>query len=249
MPTASPEDQQRLLELQAFDTRYAGLVHAKRTHPTVTRIAELDTQLADLNTSLVASRTAVGDIQRELKKAEDDVAQVEARISKDRDRLESGALGHKDAVAVTEELASLNRRQGIVEETQLEVMERLDAHQDALTKVEAAYTELQASKDATLSERDAAWADLASQAKALVTQRQQAVSAIDPALVSVYDSIRKRLGSGAAALRAGRCSGCGIELNPTDLNAANNAPPTAIVHCEECGRILVRNAPAAASDD
>lgn len=241
MTTAAPQDQLRLVDLQALDTRLQQLAHAKKTHPSLARIAELEKQIADLRGSLVDSRTAVTDLRRELAKAEADVEQVVTRTAKDQQRLDSGALGAKDALAVTEEMASLARRQGALEEVQLDVMERLEAHQDALDKVEAAYEELLGAKAAAEGERDAAFEEINVQGRALTVERKDAADAIDAGLVKVYDQLRTRLGgTGAAALRGGRCEGCGLELNPGDLAAARSAAPDQVVRCEECGRILVR---------
>ena len=240
MTTASPEDQLRLLSLQALDTRAQQLVHARKNHPSLATIAQLDKQIADLHGSLVDSRTAVSDIERELAKAEADVAQVVARTEKNQQRLDSGSLGAKDALAVTDELASLARRQGVLEETQLEIMERLDAHQDALDKVEAAHQQLVDAKAAAEAERDAAFAEIDTQRKELAAERADAVTTVDAGLVKVYEQIRARVGAGAAALRGGRCEGCGLELNPVDLAAARSAAPDQVVRCEDCGRILVR---------
>lgn len=241
MTTAAPQDQLRLLDLQALDTRLQQLAHAKKTHPTLARIAELEKQIADLRGSLVDSRTAVTDLRRELAKAETDVEQVVTRTARNQQRLDSGTLGARDAMAVTEEMASLARRQGALEEVQLEVMEKLEAHQDALDKVEAAHQSLVDAKAAVEGERDAAFEEINAQGRALTVERKDVADGIDAGLVKVYDQLRTRLGgTGAAALRAGRCEGCGLVLNPGDLAAARSAAADQVVRCEECGRILVR---------
>ena len=240
MTTASPEDQLRLLSLQALDTRARQLAHSRKTHPAIAKVAQLDKQIADLHGSLVDSRTAVTDIEREMTKAEADVAQVVARTEKDQQRLDSGSLGAKDTLAVTDELASLARRKAALEEIQLDVMERLEAHQDALDKVEAAHQALVDAKAAAEAERDAAFAEIDAERKEVAAERADAVTTIDAGLVKVYEQIRGRVGAGAAALRGGRCEGCGLELNPVDLAAARSAAPDQVVRCEDCGRILVR---------
>ena len=58
MATAPAHDQRRLLDLQALDTRLDQIAHQRAKHPTLARLVELDSQLADLTTTLVASRTA-----------------------------------------------------------------------------------------------------------------------------------------------------------------------------------------------
>lgn len=241
MVTAPPEHQRRLLEVQALDTRAQQLAHKRRNLPVLATIAELDKRLADLHGSLVDSRTAVADLERELVKAETDVEQVRARATRDQHKLDAGALNAKDAQAVVSELESLARRQGVLEEAQLEVMERLEAHQEALAKVEAAHAELVAAKGKAESERDAALAEIDTAAKALAAERATTADGLDAGLVALYDRLRGQLGGlGAAPLRGGRCEGCRLELNPSDLAAVRAAAPDQVVRCEECGRILVR---------
>jgi uncharacterized protein len=135
--TAPPEDQLRLLDVQALDTRTAQLAHQRRTHPVLARLTELDSRLADLETSLVASRTAARDLRRELAKSEADVEQVRSRADRDRARMDSGKGSAKDLQALSSELVALARRQGELEEVELEVMERLEAHEAALAELEA----------------------------------------------------------------------------------------------------------------
>lgn len=241
MVTAPPEHQRRLLEVQALDTRAQQLAHKRRNLPALATIAELDKRLADLHGSLVDSRTAVADLERELLKAETDVEQVRSRATRDQQKLDAGALNAKDAQAVVSELESLARRQGVLEEAQLEVMERLEAHQEALAKVEAAHAELVAAKEKAESERDAALAEIDAAAKGLAAERATAADGLDAGLLALYDRLRGHLGgTGAAPLRGGRCEGCRLELNPSDLAAVKAAAPDQVVRCEECGRILVR---------
>ena len=248
MATAPPEDQRRLLEVQALDTRLQQLAHQRRTLPVLATLAELDKRVADLQGSLVDSRTAVSDLERQLAKAEADVEQVRVRAARDQQRLDSGALSAKDAQAMVSEVESLARRQGVLEEAQLEVMERLEAHQDSLAKVEAAHAELLAAKDKAQAERDARWAEIDAAAAEVTGQRATAAAGLDAGLVTLYDRLRSQLGGlGAAPLRGGRCEGCRLELNAGDLAAVRSAAPDQVVRCEECGRILVRVADDAAA--
>ncbi|WP_278234730.1 C4-type zinc ribbon domain-containing protein [Isoptericola sp. AK164] len=242
MATAPVEDQRRLLQVQALDTKLQQLAHQRRKHPSLTTLAELDDRLADLHSSLVDSRTAVADLEREVTKAEVDVEQVRTRATRDQQRLDSGALGAKDAQAVVSELESLARRQNVLEEAELEIMERLEAHQESLAQVEAAHGELVAAQEKAAGERDAAFAEIDAEAREVKAERARLADGLDAGLVTLYDRLRSQLGGlGAAALRGNRCEGCRLELNPGDLAAARGAAPEQVVRCEECGRILVRD--------
>lgn len=241
MTTAPVADQQRLLVVQDLDTRLDQIAHRRREVPALARLTALEAQLADLATALVTSRTAAGDLRRELTKAEGDVEQVRSRARRDQDRLDSGAAGAKDAQALTSEIASLARRQAELEEVELDVMERLEAHTAALEALEAANRALGDEKAATEAERDRAFADLDAQAASVRDERARAADGLDAGLTSLYERLRAQLaGRGAAALRGRQCEGCRMELNPLDLEAIRSAPAEQVVRCEECGRILVR---------
>lgn len=245
MATAPPEDQRRLLDVQALDTRAQQLAHKRRNLPALAKLTELDGRIADLRASLVESRTRVADLKRELTKAESDVEQVRNRATRDQERLDSGNVSAKDAVALTDELGSLATRQSALEEVELDVMERLEAHEDALAKVEAANDELVAEKSEVEAERDAGWAEIDAQVEAIAGERAKAADGLDTALVKLYEKIRTQLGgTGAAVLNGNRCEGCRIDLPPGDVAAIKGAAPDAVVRCEECGRILVRVAGA-----
>jgi predicted nucleic acid-binding Zn-ribbon protein len=239
--TAPPEDQRRLLDVQALDTRLAQLAHQRRSHPVLARLTELDGRLADVETSLVASRTAVKDLRRELTKAEGDVEQVRSRAARDQSRLDSGQGSAKDMQALTHEMTALSRRQGELEEIELEVMERLEAHEGALAELDAAADVIRGQRAEAESEREAAFATIDAEAARVAAQRAELVKGLDDGLVTLYDRLRGQLGGlGAAALRGRRCEGCRLELNPMDVEAIRKAAPDQVSRCEECGRILVR---------
>lgn len=241
MTTAPAADQRRLLDVQELDTRLDQLAHKRRTLPELARLLELDAQLADLHTALVTSRTAVEDLRRELAKAEADVEQVRSRARRDQQRLDSGQGSAKDLQALTSEIASLARRQGDLEDVELEVMERLEAHEGALTEVTKAYDALVAQKEAVEADRDAAFRTIDADAERVRGERATAAEGLDAGLVTLYERLRGQLGGlGAAPLRGRRCEGCRLELNPLDLDAIRSKGEDQVVRCEECGRILVR---------
>jgi hypothetical protein len=245
--TAPARDQLRLLDVQALDTRLQQLAHRRSTSPSIAKVKEAEARFADVHGSVVQSSTAVADLRRELTKAEGDVEQVRTRAQRDQARLDTGAVGAKDAQALVAELASLARRQEALEEVELDVMERLEAHESALAKLQAAEAELVAAKEAAEAERDAQLGEVDGEARDVSAQRAAAAEGLDAGLLALYDRVRAQAGGlGAAALRGRRCEGCRLELNPGDLAAIAAKGPDEIVRCEECGRILVR-VPAAAT--
>ena len=241
MTTAPVADQLRLLEVQALDTRAQQIAHQRRTLPAHAAAAELSSQLADLEAAVVTSRTAASDLRRELAKAEGDVEQVRSRAARDQARLDSAAVSAKDAQALSTELEALVRRQAALEEVELEIMERLEAHEAALAAVTQARDELLEKQVQAAQDLEQELAALDAQAAEVATERERRVEGIDAALVTLYDRLRAQLGGLAIALLRGRrCEGCRLELNPSDVAQMRAAPADQVVRCEECGRILVR---------
>lgn len=243
MTTAPVADQLRLLEVQALDTRAQQLDHARRTHPLRARAAETGDRLARAASALDVVRTSVGDVRRELAKAEADVEQVRARAVRDQARVDSGQASVKDVQALVGELEALARRTEALEETELEVMERLEVEEQSLSAVEANHRELTAELEGVERELAAALAVIDEELAQVAAQRAEKAAGLDAGLVALYDRLRGQLGGlGVAALRGRTCEGCRLELNPSDVAAISAAAAEQVVRCEECGRILVRGA-------
>lgn len=241
MTTANALDQVRLLDVQALDTRLRQLAHKRRTLPETARLAELEAERGALRDRLVQARTVVGDIEREVRKAEADVEQVSTRAARNQARLEAGTGSAKDLQGLQHELESLARRQSELEDVELEVMERLEQAQAEVVSLEQtlATTEQQSTEVATAQE--SALGEIASEVDEVTARRDDVAGGLDQALVALYDKIREQTqGVGAAMLRGRRCEGCRMELTPVDLARIAKLPPHEVVRCEECRCILVR---------
>lgn len=245
MPSAPAADQLRLLDVQDVDLRAQQARHRRAHLPVLTQIAELELRLTDLDDARVGRATEVSDLRRAVQKAEDDVESVRSRARRDSARLESGQGSPKDLQALSSELEALKRRQGALEEVELEAMEALEAaereHASAAEQVDA----IRAQLDQLARERDAAVAEIDKELGALEGERAAAVDGLDAGLLALYEKLREANGGiGAAALQGSQCLGCRTMLNPGDLRDIQAKPDDAVVRCEECGRILVRGAKA-----
>jgi predicted nucleic acid-binding Zn-ribbon protein len=238
---APTTDQWRLLDVQALDTRLAQIAHRRRTLPELAEIDELEARSGQLRDELVAAQTRASDVQRELTKAEADVELVRQRASRDQARMQSGGGSHKELESLQHEIDTLARRQSELEDAELEVMERLEEATGEIERLRAEQEALQVRLDAASSTRDDAWAGLDDEAGRLSSERAGMVAGIDQPLMALYEKIRESTGGvGAAMLRARRCEGCRLELNPQEIQHIRAAAADEVVRCEECRRILVR---------
>jgi uncharacterized protein len=220
---ADPEVQLRLLDLQARDAALARLEHRRRTLSELAVIVDADTRLAALRADVVRAETEVGDLDRELRRLEDDVDQVRRRAERDQQRMLSGAVPAKELESLQHEVETLTRRQSDLEDTELEVMERREDAEARAGEVRAEVEKV----TATRSEAEEARAVLA--------------DGLPADLMALYEKVRAASGGvGAAMLRQRRCEGCRLELMGAELRAAQAAPPDEVLRCENCRRILVR---------
>lgn len=187
------------------------------------------------------ARVVVDDLAVEQRKIEADVEQVRARRTRDTERMDSGAISNpKDLARMQDELASLQRRIGTLEDEELEIMERAEAAQAALRVLE----EELAGLDDKIAELEAARTakddDLAAELARVEATRPAAAEGIADDLLALYDKLRATKGVGAAELRARECGGCRLTLDNAELAAIKAKPADEVVRCEECSRILVR---------
>ena len=238
---ASPEAQQRLLELADLDAELSRLDHRRRTLP---EIAEADrirpgTASCTTRSSPWTPRRKIS--AREQAKAEADVDQVRTRVERDRKRLDGGQVSSaRELENLQSEIVSLARRQSDLEEIVLDVMERRETRAEPPGRPRRRAG--RAGRAAGGGRRPAG--------RRAGRDRRGGGQGPGPAgggrrggarrPAGLYEKLRAQHGVGAAALRGGRCQGCHLSLNTVDLNRIRAADPDEVLRCEECRRILVR---------
>ena len=239
---ASPEAQLRLLELADLDTELGRLDHRRRTLPENAELAQLSERAAKVRDAITIADTNLGDLDRELGRAEKDVDQVRVRIERDNQRLDAGQVSNaRELESLQNEVASLRRRQGDLEEVVLELMERRESAQALRDGAGAEAETVGADETALAARRDAALAEIEEQAAKATAARAAIVSDVPADLLTLYDKIRSSVGGvGAAPLRRGQCGGCREMLSTVELNEIRRAAPDEVIRHEECRRILVR---------
>ena len=241
---AAASDQQRLLDVQALDTRLDQLAHRRRTLPEHAALAELESEVGVMRDQQVEAETEQSDLARELKKAEGDVDQVRARAERDQQRLDAGQVSSpKELEGLQHEITTLGNRQGDLEEVVLDIMERLESSQSRSSELSSQQESAQARVAALTASRDTTTGEIDAETEQLQAQRATQAGSLAEDLVALYEKIREQQGGvGAAELRQRRCGGCRLELNNVEINELRDADPDEVMRCDECRRILVRTA-------
>ena len=242
--TASAEQQQLLLDLQALDTKLLQLVHKRASAPEISQVQDLEVELGSIKMRLVAAQTEASDLKLNQLKAEADVDQVLTRTKKDQDRLDSGAVSApKELESLQHEIATLGKRQAELEEVELEIMQNLEDAQGAASELLSNETETTQKLAQVTQARDDVFADIDFEINSLTTQRTQISGSLPADLIAMYDKIRSDHGGiGAALIQRRTCQGCNISIDAQELDKIRSMPADAIARCDECRRILVRTA-------
>jgi predicted nucleic acid-binding Zn-ribbon protein len=192
--------------------------------------------------AVVEAETAGADLDRDIQRLERDVDGVRARVERDKGLLAGAGVSAKQAADLQHELDTLARRQSVLEDELLELMERREAVQ---TNLDAAQAEL-ASAERTLADavarRDQVAADLDVAEAGRLRDREPLVAELPAELIAMYEAGRAKRGVGAALLRARRCGACRLELDRSELSRVKAASQDTVLRHEECGVIMVRSA-------
>jgi hypothetical protein len=242
--TASAEQQQSLLDLQAMDTKLLQLKHKRVSAPEISQTQDLEVELGSIKMRLVAAQTEASDLKLNQLKAEADVDQVLTRTQRDQDRLDSGAVSApKELESLQHEIATLGKRQVELEDIELEIMQNLENAQSAVSELLSSETQTTEKLASKTQARDDVFADIDFEINSLTTQRTQISDSLPSDLIAMYEKIRSDHGGiGAALIQRRTCQGCNIAIDAQELDKIRGLPADAIVRCDECRRILVRTA-------
>lgn len=240
MPKADPFVQRRLLDLAGFDQTINALEHRRATLPQLAVIATGTAKLVELRGAKVLAETEVGDLERANRKLDNEIDQVRTRAARDAQRLVAGAGNAKDLENLQHEITSLSRRQGVLEDEALELMEQKETADAALSVSRADFDASGAIVAAAETARDELFADIDAELQAQRNGRIELVAGLPIDLAAMYERIRKTGRVAAAKLSGGRCDACQMDLDRVELSSIASAASDEIVRCPECGAILIR---------
>lgn len=242
MTAANPEALDQLLLVQEHDGAIDALRHRRDTLPEIAELASIDARKQELEGQLAEIGARRHVLERDQRRLEDEVALVEARIVAEDGKLYGGEVtGVKDLQALQDEIRGLKARQLAREDDILAVMEAAEPVDAELQSREAEVAELDARAQVATEGLAEAQAVVDAEHTEVEAQRAEAVSGVPDELMDVYRTLRSQPGRVAVAkLVQGRCHGCHLELAAVEIDRLKKLPADELVHCDECGCILVR---------
>lgn len=233
---------EQLLEVQAFDIRLQQLRHKRSTLPELAALEDNARAQAELEATTADVTGQKTELVRRQHRLEDEIAQVVGRAEGHEANLYSGSVTNpRELQAMQDDIESLRRRQRVLEDEDLELMEQVEPLSERLAELETQAAGL--ANEAGQLEQQLAEAASAIDAEIddIERRRAEVVGGLDPAAVADYDGLRVQLGGIAIArLEGGSCGGCHLGLSAVELDRIRKLGADERVVCEECGRLLVR---------
>ncbi|WP_460518887.1 zinc ribbon domain-containing protein [Humibacter antri] len=237
---ADPRNQRELLRVQELDTSIAQATRSIANPSQLKLLAELEPQAAEVRSRRLGVTGELEDARKELSRLESDVTVVEARMTRDSERVQHTA-SVKDVAALEAELQSLRKRRSDLEDIELAIMERIETLEGQLAAIDVGGAEIETKVSQLESERVAEVEAMDRKRADAAADRTAIVSGLPAELVALYEKQRDRYGVGAARLVGGVSLASNMKLSPSDLADVRSAADDEVVLCPDSGAILIRD--------
>jgi len=231
-----------LITVQELDTHLDQLAHRRVNLPEHSALEQLALEQGDVDKSLAKTSAERHVLEREQKRFEDEVGSIESKIAADNDRMyNTGITSPKELSALQDELAGLARRQEVVEDQILELMEQIEPLTADVVSRENRLAEIETERGRNEAGVTVAEAEIDAEISAIVLQRDDHRAEVRESLVGRYDKLRATSRDGVVIGRMddGRCSACGLRLSSMFIDEAKHSENPELMQCEECGVLLV----------
>ncbi|MDP9334470.1 MAG: C4-type zinc ribbon domain-containing protein [Actinomycetota bacterium] len=237
----SLEELEALLLVQERDTTLDQLRHRREAMP---ERSELEARTAELRQT-EAERADVSERHRvvyaEERRIDDEAQAVGGRAEEMNKRLYSGTISSpRELQAMQADIDMLLRRRSDLEDEELEIMERREALDAELAKLETAIGALQATVSALRAKISETEIEIDDETAREATARADLAKPISESLLRDYERRRARnRGAGAARLVGTTCQACHLTIPSTEAEQIRRGAGNVVSYCDNCSAILV----------
>lgn len=238
MIIASEKEQQLLLEVGTLDLAIARAQTALAETEKSKTVENLRAQVLESSERLLQSHAAQEKLESDIKKLSIDVEMVEARIAHD-EMKEKQVSNEREQKAVIQELASLKNRLSSLEDTELELMEQLEAASAEVVEITQLRTKRSLELEEAIKKLHGETLTISAQISELTAKRQAAFSQLNNELQAIYT--RKEQRGIAIAQTLGRdCSACRLSINAVQFESMMAEPADHLPTCPNCDALIIR---------
>lgn len=225
----------QLYQLQLVDSEWAE--RSRRLTIVVDSLGESG-DLLRAREAVVETEEGLGEMQKQLRILELDIAAVNDKLKKNQDRLYSGRVRNpKELSSLQEEAAALRRRVSELEDDQLERMITIEEEEAELAERQARLRQIEANWRQEQESLQVEKQQLETRLAELEENRSEIRSRIGATDLALYDDLCDSLGGTAVVLlRGGICQMCGVDV-PTSVARAIERGE-GMHFCSTCRRLL-----------
>jgi predicted nucleic acid-binding Zn-ribbon protein len=232
-----------LVELQELDTRLSQLAHRSKTLPEYQQLAILQAEDSELKNSFDEIEVELSALRRSQNDREAEIQQLEDKIAKATSSLYGGDMtSPKEAAVLQGEIDSLSKRQSILEDQIIELMEKIEPYATEETRNSTARSNCQEAIAVIEGKITSALSELEDERQSVVEEKRGVETRAGGNLVKLYEDNRKRMGDHTAVGRlvGTSCGACFLEIAAVEIDRIRRLPSDQPSECPECGALVVR---------
>ncbi len=232
-----------LVELQELDTRLSQLAHRSKTLPEYEQLEALQAEDGELQHSFDEIEVELSTLRQSQSDREAEIQQLEDKVAKATSSLYGGDMtSPKEAAVLQSEIDSLSKRQSILEDQIIELMERIEPYATEETRIERARANCQQSVAAIEAKIASALSEIENQRESVMGEKREAETRAGSELVKLYEDNRQRMGDHTAVGRlvGTSCGACFLEIAAVEIDRIRRLPSDQPSECPECGALVVR---------
>jgi predicted nucleic acid-binding Zn-ribbon protein len=228
-----------LLDLQEADLEIARIERRLEELPEKSRILELRHKVADVTKLREKTAELAARLSREIAKLEDAVAVTSAKMDDEQTKLLSGAVTNpKELANISTEIDLLRRKREQTENEMLGLMERREAAQLQINKIDEALSRAAKDEAKLIEQFQKAGGDILAETEKLRRRRKRLGKDVDPELLARYEKIRAaRHGIAAGRLEGDMCGCCRTTLPSMTVQQLRTLGT--VGECPNCRRLIV----------
>ena len=172
-------------------------------------------------------------------RAADEVSLVETKIEAEQAKILSGQItDSKELQHLTREIDSLARRKDQLEREELNLMEKAEAGEAQVARVEATLAEGRKKEQSLIEEFKAHGGEVQTEIARLKAGREAIAGRIDQTLLARYEALRtSKRGLAVGVLQGSLCSACRTDIPSGERQVLEAGPE--IGECPNCKRMIV----------
>jgi len=227
-----------LLDLQAVDLDIDRLLNQRQSLPALEEYREAHARSEQIGARLAEISDEFKRISLEEDKAEGELELLEQKVHQQEQRLFAGGLSARETENLRQEVESLRKREGTMEEEVIVLLERREQLEAEVTRIQEELDAARADEERLEAVIAAEWKKLDAEIAKKEGRKTDIVPLIDAELLELYEQLRD-LKEGVAIGRledGGICGGCHLRLSTAEQKQveAQDLP-----RCLHCRRILV----------